>query len=144
MLVVWILIHSTAIVVLTALSQIGGVAYVATMLLACGANSLRRRLYWLRPGFFLGSYAALAWLSSVAAPTLGRVALPCFASDKEPLAMQSPLYCALNRNYVVPQLRTVALGLAADVDRQFPGTVTLARRQLSVCGWVPSVATSFA
>ena len=40
--------------------------------------------------------------------------------------MQSPLYCALNRQYVTPGLKEIAVDLANHMDGQFPDTVTLA------------------
>jgi hypothetical protein len=40
--------------------------------------------------------------------------------------VQSPLYCALMRNFVTPELRDLAQDAAARVAAEYPGTVTLA------------------
>ena len=69
----------------------------------------------------------LFWITSHSfAPIFGRVALPCSAEPDSALAMQSTLYCILNRHYVAPELADVAGALATSMDRQFPGTRTLA------------------
>lgn len=39
--------------------------------------------------------------------------------------MQSPLYCALNRQYVTPELRDVVVSVAERMDARFEGTQTL-------------------
>ena len=57
------------------------------------------------------------------APLLGRVPLPCRG---DVLRSQSVFYCALMRNFVVPELRAVAEGAADRLADEFPGTVTLA------------------
>ncbi|GLQ56409.1 hypothetical protein [Devosia nitrariae] len=73
---------------------------------------------------FLMAYAVV-WLASLwIAPVFGRVPLPC--GSQEALRVQSWVYCVLNRNYVVPELRDTAFDLAAHLSHEFPGTVTLA------------------
>lgn len=62
---------------------------------------------------------ATVWI----APQFGRVPLSC--ANSGPVQMQSTLYCALNRHYVVPELKTALTELATDIDAQFAGTVTL-------------------
>jgi len=107
--------HGLAVLALTLLTQLGGVAWLA-------AVPFRRR--WLAFGLAFGlAYAALWGAAHVLAPFAGRVALPCWGDG--PLRSQSALYCALNRNYVTPALASVAGDLATDMARHFPGTVTL-------------------
>ena len=102
--------HGLVILVLTALTQVGGLAWALALL-------FRRRML-----AFLGAYVALSLLAHLAAPFFGREALPCFGG---PLRAQSPLYCAMNRTYADPELIAVAQGLAAHMEKRFPGTVTL-------------------
>ena len=102
--------HFFLIALLTALTQLGGLAWLIALF-------FRRRFL-----AFALTYAAL-WASAlVAAPLVERVPLPCFGAT---LRTQSLLYCVLNRHYVVPELRDVADDLATEMDRRFPGTVTL-------------------
>ncbi len=103
--------HLVIAAILTALTQLGGVAWLASR-------------FYARPYLaFALLYGACLALALVVAPLLGRVSLPCFGGD---LRMQSPLYCVMMRNYVTPELRDVAEDAAADITAQFPGTVTLA------------------
>ncbi len=99
------------IVALTALSLTGGLAW-----------GLALWFRW-RVVAFAMLYAALWGLLALVAPLAGREALPCTGA---PLRMQSPLYCALNRNYVTPELAQVARDAAAVVAARYPGAVTLA------------------
>lgn len=119
-----ICLHGALVLGLTALSQIGGLAYLLTVLTAHLVRRSRSRRRWVYPVTFLGFYVALSLLAAVVAPHFGRTPLPCFASDSEKLAMQSPVYCALNRHYVAPELKSLLFALASHVDSRFPGTVT--------------------
>lgn len=104
-------VHSIVIVALTLLTQIGGLAWLVTLL-------FKRRI----PSFVV-LYTALTIATIWIAPLFGRVALSC--ADRGPLQVQSWMYCALNRNYVTPELAAVLADTAEAMDRQFPGTVTL-------------------
>lgn len=57
------------------------------------------------------------------APRFGRVPIPC---DAAVLREQSLVFCALMRNFVVPDLKAVAEDAAARMAKAHPGTVTLA------------------
>lgn len=103
--------HSFIILALTVITQIGGLAWVIAVF-------FKRKLLV----FFL-SYTALTVAAIWVAPTFGRVALSCF--DDGPLEIQSWMYCALNRNYVAPELRAVLIETADEMERQFPATKTL-------------------
>lgn len=105
MIVVW---HAILIIALTLVTQLGGIAWLIAL-------RFRRRL-----PVFLIAYAALWTLAFATSP---RTALPCFG---EPLRMQSPLYCALMRNYVTPDLGDVAKDAATQMATTHPGTITLA------------------
>ena len=103
--------HSVMIVFLTIVTQIGGLAWAIGLF-------FRQTLI-----AFTLAYATLTIAAVWTAPIFGRVALNCF--DHGSLQVQSPLYCALNRNYVTPDLRDVLFETAEAIDLQFPGTQTL-------------------
>lgn len=106
-----IALHGVLALVLTALTLVGGAAWLL---------ALRFRRRWLT---FPLAYAALWALAVLAAPAFGRVALPC---GGEPLRMQSPLYCLALRHFVVPEMAEVARDVAESMAQEWPGTVTLA------------------
>lgn len=105
-------LHGAAVLTLTAITQLGGIAWVVAL-------AFRRR----RWAVFVLAYALIWGAAQLAAPQLGRVPLPCRG---EPLRMQSAFYCLAMRNFVSPELRDVAQQAAERVARDHPGTVTLA------------------
>jgi len=121
-----ICLHGAVILILTLLTQIGGFAYLIAVLITKFVRKARIFGRWTLPIVFLGFYVSLSLLATAIAPYFGRTSLPCFASANVKLAMQSPIYCALNRHYVRPELKAVLVTLASNVDSRFPGTVTLA------------------
>jgi len=106
-----VLFHISVVVLLTILTQIGGLAWAISLL-------FRRRL-----ASFLLVYVILTAATIWIAPIFGRVALSCF--DEGPLQVQSWTYCALNRNYVSPDLKAVLIQTAEEMNRRFPETETL-------------------
>ena len=110
--------HGLAVLILTALTQVGGLAWLLALLL----RPIFGRL--LLP--FLALYVALSAAAYVAAPLNDRVALPCFDAGPDRIAVLSPVYCALNRHYVRPEMAAYGDALAAHMDQQFPGTRTRA------------------
>lgn len=104
--------HLLVVVLLTALTQLGGLAWLAAL-------GFRRRVL-----AFATIYAALSLGATAAAPALGRVPLPC--GGEGPLRMQSWISCLANRRYVAPELKAVAEDLAEDLATRLPGTLTLA------------------
>lgn len=102
--------HLLLLGILTLLTQLGGLAWLVAL-------AFKRRL-----SVFLVTYATLWAFASVATAFANRIPLPCTGS---PLRAQSLLYCVLNRHYVVPELHDLAVDLATEMDRRFPGTVTL-------------------
>ncbi|KIC12644.1 membrane protein [Leisingera sp. ANG-M1] len=102
--------HLALVIVLTLLSQLGGIAWLVAQL-------FRRKL-----AAFLILYAGLSLAVIWVAPLSGRVALNCW--ERGPLQMHSWFYCALNRNYVTPELAVLLQDTAAAVDQAYPGTVT--------------------
>lgn len=108
---------------LTILSQLGGFAYLAALALA---KMFRVHRLVLKLVLFAVFYAGMGYAASLIAPAFGRVPLSCVMGSSSRLVVQSPLYCALNRNYVTPELQGLAEGLASYMDQRFPGTVTMA------------------
>nr|WP_239030053.1 hypothetical protein [Nereida sp. MMG025] len=98
-------------VLLTILTQLGGVAYVISLF-------FRRRL--LAFGLL---YTALSITALIVAPHFGRTALPCLG-DRD-LKVASPLYCALNRQYVSPPVKDLLSDLASTMTDAHPNTQTL-------------------
>lgn len=119
-------IHGSIVLILSILTQIGGVAYLVALLLT----------RWIRPLWlprllgvvliFFATYGALSVMAYMIAPVFGRTALPCGISAETNLRLQSPLYCVLNRHYVEPRMKEVATRLASHMAERYPGTVTLA------------------
>lgn len=114
----WIF-HAIALFLATALTQIGGLAFV-----------LAQTIRLFRPvepflGLFVGLYIGLSLAALYVAPWFGREPLPCFASSETPLASASPMSCVLNRTYVTPDARAMVEALAIAVENEHPGTVTL-------------------
>ncbi|WP_299752432.1 hypothetical protein [uncultured Tateyamaria sp.] len=103
--------NSGMVLFLTVLTQVGGLAWLIALF-------FRQRII-----AFLLAYTALTTAAVWIAPNFGRVALNCFETGS--LQVQSWMYCALNRNYVAPELRDVLLETAEELDRQYPGTETL-------------------
>ena len=123
------LIGSLLFVVLTLLTQVGGLILLlawAIVRVAC-PSSLRG---WRRgasiAALFLALYAGLSrFVIPAWAALAGRVPLPCHAAADRPFAAAHPLYCMLNRHYVDRRLVTLLTELSRAVDRAHPGTLTL-------------------
>ncbi len=105
------LANTATIIALTLISQLGGLAWIVAML-------FRRRAI-----VFIIAYTALSVSAVWIAPKFGRVPLSCFNSGS--LEMQSKMYCALNRNYVVPALKDTLIDLSTAINKKYPGTKTL-------------------
>ena len=104
------LLHLFIFALLTMLTQIGGAAWVLAL-------CFKHRMLAFAACYIALSIGAL-WL----APVFGRVPLPCIGQSA--MQMHSPLYCALNRQYVAPELAEVLTDYAADMDSTFPDTQT--------------------
>jgi hypothetical protein len=106
-----ILGHSAIVFFLTLLTQLGGIAWLVSLL-------FKRHLL-----VFFITYIALTSGAIFVAPVFGRTPLSC--SNQGPLKVQSWFYCLANRNYVTPEMKAVLTEAAAEVDRVYPGTQTL-------------------
>jgi hypothetical protein len=118
-----LLLHAVIIVLLTVLTQIGGLVWLLAL-------ALRHVIPWrsraVFPLLFIALYSVATFVTLLVAPLVGRVALPCFPASDATLAVRSALLCALNRNYVVPEMAQAASAYADHIARVFPGTRTLA------------------
>lgn len=103
--------HLLIIVFLTLLTQLGGLAWLF-------AICFKRRFL-----VFGVTYAALSISALMVAPMFGRTAIPCFSEDT--IRMKSTLYCALNRQYVTPELESVLRDFSIAMNNEFPQTTTL-------------------
>ncbi|MGO6694663.1 hypothetical protein ACCS54_04495 [Rhizobium johnstonii] len=116
-------LHALIVLILTLLTQIGGIAYLVALAASRGWGLRRLPAKF---AIFLLCYAGATFTASLAAPIFGRVPLSCVADAADRLVVRSPIYCLLNRNYVTPDVRDLAKALAAHMDKEFPGTVTVA------------------
>lgn len=105
------LVHSLIFLFLTILTQLGGLAWLI-------AICFKRR--WM---VFFITYAAFSVSALWLAPHFGREPLPCFGGEH--LQVRSSLYCALNRQYVVPELKQTLIDFSADMQAEFPDTTTI-------------------
>jgi hypothetical protein len=106
-----ITLHAFTVIVLTLLTQIGGLAWITALFFR-----------WRLLAFTL-VYVTFSALTIWIAPQFGRVAVSCL--DDGPLQVQSWMYCALNRTYVTPEMAQVLQDTANEVNNRFPGTTTL-------------------
>lgn len=109
--------------ILTALTQVGGFIFLLSALLHQLINEkISSRL--LRIASKASAFILLYLLFTFAiipsiAPWFGRVPLPL--TEQNHLKPINKLSCLLNRNYVRPQLRQTAFGIATELNSQNPG-----------------------
>jgi len=123
------LLYVLAVVVLTAVTQVGGLVLVVSTLVVwaivpnrklSGARALPVHLF-----AFVGAYAVVSLVMvPIVAQSGGRVPLQCTATLETPYAARSPVLCLLNRHYVSPHLKSVVETLSRDVAAAHPGTIT--------------------
>jgi hypothetical protein len=118
-----VLLHVAVIAFLTALTQIGGAVWLTTLFLRRFLPSNGRAALL---ALFLGLYAAATLTTQQLAPLTGRVALSCFPGRDATLTVRSAFFCALNRNFVAPELADAARAYADHMAKAFPGTMTMA------------------
>ncbi len=120
-----IILGILAFILLTILTQIGGVALLIAWLFLRRLNK-ERSGGWRLLAAFAAVYAVMTLvIVPPLASALGRVPLECVFSAERRYAPANPIYCALNRNYVEPRLKAMLSGLARHMDETHPGTRTL-------------------
>jgi hypothetical protein len=111
---------------LTALTQVGGLAYLFGLAIGWfppvrhSAPSLRRTAVVLAA---VSSYLVMTvFFVPPLAKSIGRVRLPCGTNGDGPAVAATWLTCALNRGYVRPEVRDLVAALGAEIGRRFPGS----------------------
>ncbi len=119
--IIWVVIVFS---ILTVLTQIGGLIYLASFLLHNTVNKRIATKYLqqtLKFGVFLIMYLlATLFLVPLIARSFGRVPMPL--TETTHLRPLNVLNWLLNRNYVRPGLKQAALEVAKQMNEQFPGT----------------------
>ncbi len=103
--------HALIFIFLTLLTQLGGLAWLF-------AICFKRRAIVFSAAYLLLSVGAM-----FVAPVFGREPVPCISKDT--FVMKSMVYCALNRQYVTPELMDVLEDFSSAMDTEFPQTKTL-------------------
>ncbi len=110
--------------ILTALTQVGGVIYLISLLLhkyvhKWTENKVSRAAY--KCALFLVLYGAATFLFVPGiAKSFGRVPLPM--TQKNHLRPLNRITCILNRHYVKLEMRTIAYEIANQMNDKYPGT----------------------
>lgn len=114
-------IRALVFLLATVFTQIGGLAYLATLALRARMPSA-----WCKGPIgagllFLSFYAAASATANLAAPAFGRVPIPCFGADPGRVEVHSMLFCVLNRHFVSPDVLQIADNLATHMEQTYPG-----------------------
>lgn len=112
-----LVIHLFAIVLLTVLTQIGGLVYLIPLFISKRFELSRAKLIGLFSVIYL---VATFMIVPLVAPMFGRTSLP-FTGTLKPLNVVT---CLLNRHYVRPQLKDQLTEVADQMNAQYPGTIT--------------------
>jgi len=117
-------------IVLTALTQIGGIVFVVSALLVSWFLGARHWNFLLRWITHLIAFAVLYAAVTVAAvPPLarefGRHPLPCLPAANRPYGAVHPALCILNRHYASSSAHRVLSALTKEMNAQFSGTTVL-------------------
>jgi hypothetical protein len=112
------------ICLLTAVTQVGGLAFVIS-LLTYGPIDRRLNKRWTRATVKVLSFVTLYLvfvfvIVPLTAKPFGRVQLPVFESRH--LQPANIWTCLLNRNYVRPELREITYQVAESMNDKYPGT----------------------
>ena len=119
--------HALAVVLLTVLTQVGGIVYLLHLPLAAAIRKRVPRRRFSLPVRLLTFLALLTVVSTLVLPPLakrfqGRVPLPLYATDATPLQPANWFTVLANRHYVRPALYELATSTARGVARERPGT----------------------
>jgi hypothetical protein len=116
-------------IVLTALTQIGGVVFVISVFLVSWLLGHRWNflLRWIT--HIVGFAILYAAVTVAAVPPLarefGRHPLPCLPAADRPYGAVHPALCLLNRHYASASAHRVLSALTKEMNSQFPGTTVL-------------------
>lgn len=119
----WVSLYLLVVVVLTLLTQIGGLVLVAATLIVLALRTPRRHRWLATIALFVALYAiASLTLVPAMATASGRVALPCDLAPDASVSALSFLTCALNRHYATPSVASLLDTMAGDLVRSLPNT----------------------
>ncbi len=118
-----VLLHILVVLLLTILTQVGGVAYLQYLLLKRHIKFAGWKKKAINFGLFLAVYSVLSFmmLPTIAKYIYNRKALPISHSALKPMRMFTYL---MNRHYVHEDLCIVLLSEAEQMQKEFPGTTT--------------------
>jgi hypothetical protein len=109
-----LIIHLLLIIFLTTITQIGGVTYLASLLVY---KFIQKRHFLIFPSlFFLLYFLSTFLIVPFVAPLFGREPVKESAFVKA----HSPLYKILNRNYVTPQLNEAITEIGNELNTKYP------------------------
>ncbi len=115
-------IRISVFILLTILTQIGGVVYLLALALGKMFSWNSRLVIF---ALFIVAYISASFATTYLAPLFGRHPLPCLVSQTAPLKIANPIFCALNRQYVKKDLLVLLEKASGAVDARFKGTQTL-------------------
>lgn len=116
-----ILSHLLIVVILTLLTQVGGLVWLLTLALDVFVQR-RRKIRFFKTGAFATLYiTAILVIVPPLARQFGRVPLPAFSNPH--LKPENILFCLFNRQYVRPELKSALESVALKMQEQFPGTI---------------------
>jgi len=109
---------------LTIITQIGGIVYLFSFL-TYGCTNKKIKNHYKNITLKLFSFICFYLISTfvfvpIIAKQIGRVPLPIF--EKNYLKPLNILTCVLNRNYVLPEMRTIAFQVADEMNKKYPKT----------------------
>ncbi|MEM7124516.1 MAG: hypothetical protein AAF563_24785, partial [Pseudomonadota bacterium] len=119
----WLSLYLLAVVLLTLLTQIGGLVLVGATVIVLALRTPRRHRWLATTALFVALYAvASLTLVPAMATASGRVALPCARAPEASVSALSFLTCALNRHYATPTVASLLETMANDLERSLPNT----------------------
>ncbi|MES2732152.1 MAG: hypothetical protein V4714_10400 [Bacteroidota bacterium] len=127
MLFLRILAYLVVFVLLTVVTQVGGIIYLLCFPVFRWLNTqIKRRPLrsFAKASFFVLVYAfcSLVIVPPVAA-RFGRVPMPTSMQENNPVKPLNKLTCFLNRHYVRKPLRALVSSVAVEMRHQYPGTI---------------------
>jgi hypothetical protein len=112
-----LLIIISVFVILTVVTQVGGIIFLMTLLASRFINR-----FIINASLFLVLYSIATFIAiPVIAKQYGRVRLPIIETNG--LKPRTIWTCILNRNYAKPALYNVAVDVTSKIRQQYPGTV---------------------
>ena len=111
-------------IILTILTQIGGLVYLLSLLthktIDKRVKKRSLKLCFKFISFFIFYLVATLAIVPLIAKPFGRTALPLIETNNlQPLNI---LTCLLNRNYVQPELKQATIEVAQQISKKYPGT----------------------